>query len=96
MLDDADAPMIKFYASAVVWSRAWKVRNSAVDHAIQRLAFFTDILGDAKIRALSQGILDPETKRPFEYTDGFFLRSRPGASPPLDPNPVPNPLPVIP
>jgi outer membrane protein assembly factor BamD (BamD/ComL family) len=96
MLDDADAPMVKFYASAVVWSRAWKVRNSAVDHAIQRLAFFTDILGDAKIRALSQGIIDPETKRPFEYSDSFFLRSRPGASPPLEPNPVPNPLPVIP
>ncbi len=96
MLDDADAPMIKFYASAVVWSRAWKVRNSAVDHAIQRLAFFTDILGDAKIRALSQGIIDPETKRPFEYSDGFFLRSRPGASPPLEGNLLPNPLPVIP
>ena len=45
---------------------------------------------------LTQGILDPETKRPFEYRDSFFLRSRPGATPPAENNPLPNPLPVIP
>lgn len=96
MLTDADKAMIKFYVEAVVWARAWKVRNPAVDFAIQRLAFFTDILGDAKIREWSQGIVDPETKRAFEYKDGFFLRTRPGLSPTLTPDGLPAPLPVIP
>ncbi|MCC6552712.1 MAG: hypothetical protein IT372_06775, partial [Polyangiaceae bacterium] len=92
MLTDADKAMIKFYAEAVIWARAWKVRNPAVDLAIQRLAFFTDILGDAKIREWSQGIADPETKTGFEYKDGFFLRTRPGLSPTLQPDGLPAPL----
>ncbi|AUX45753.1 hypothetical protein SOCE26_072490 [Sorangium cellulosum] len=96
LLDDADKAMVKFYVESVVWSKAWKVRNPAVDHAIQRLAFFTDILGDAKLREWSQGIIDPETKRPFEYKDGIFLRTRPGMTPPLAPDGLPLPLPVVP
>lgn len=95
-LNDSDAPMLKFYIEAVVWSHAWKVRNPSVDFAIRRLAFFTDILGDAKIRQFSQGIIDPETKKPFEYKDGYFLRTRPGATPPLTPDGLPAPLPVSP
>ena len=94
-LDDADKAMVKFYAEAMVWSRAWKVRNQPVDYAIQRLAFFTDILGDAKLRQFSQGIIDPETKQPFEYKDGIFLRSRPGMTPTLTPDGMPAPLPVV-
>jgi hypothetical protein len=96
MLADADKAMVKFYVEAVVWGRAWKVRNPAVDFAIQRLAFFTDILGDAKLREWSQGIVDPEGKKPFEYRDGIFLRSRPGLTPPLTPDGLPAPLPVLP
>jgi tetratricopeptide (TPR) repeat protein/outer membrane protein assembly factor BamD (BamD/ComL family) len=94
-LNDADKAMVKFYTEAVVWAKAWKVRNQPVDFAIQRLAFFTDILGDAKLREFSQGIIDPETKRPFEYRDGIFLRSRPGMTPPLKPDGFPAPLPVV-
>jgi tetratricopeptide (TPR) repeat protein len=95
-LNDADKAMVKFYSEAVVWARAWKVRNPAVDYAIHKLAFYTDILGDAKIREFSQGILDPETKKPFEYRDGLFLRTRPGMTPPLTPDGMPAPLPVVP
>lgn len=95
-LNDADKAMVKFYVEAVVWARAFKVRNQAVDIAIQRLAFFTDILGDQKLREFSAGIMDPETKRPFEYRDGLFLRTRPGMTPPLTPNGLPGPLPVMP
>jgi hypothetical protein len=95
-LADADKAMIKFYAESVVWSRAWKVRNAAVDNAIRRLAFFTDILGDAKMREYTQGILDPETKQPFQYKDGMFLRTRPGLTPTLTPDGMPAPLPVVP
>ncbi|WP_437731126.1 tetratricopeptide repeat protein [Sorangium sp. So ce1335] len=96
LLNDADMAMVKFYVESVVWAKAWKVRSPAVDHAIQRLAFFTDILGDAKLREWSQGIIDPETKRPFEYKDGIFLRTRPGMTPPLAPDGLPLPLPVVP
>jgi hypothetical protein len=88
--------MVKFYVEGVVWGKAWKVRNQAVDYAIQRLAFFTDILGDAKMREFSKGIIDPETKRAFEYSDGLFLRTRPGQTPPLKPDGLPTPLPVVP
>ncbi|HSN98300.1 MAG TPA: hypothetical protein VLS89_08375, partial [Candidatus Nanopelagicales bacterium] len=95
-LNDADQAMVKFYAEAVVWAKAWNVRNQAVDQAIQRLAFLTDILGDAKIREWTQGVVDPETQAPFEYKDGTFLRSRPGMQPALSPEGVPPPLPVIP
>jgi hypothetical protein len=86
--------MVKFYAESVVWGRAWKVRNNAVDHAIRRLAFFTDILGNQKMREFSQGVLDPETKAPFSYTDNYFLRSRPGLTAPLAADGIPAPLPV--
>ena len=95
-LAEADQPMVKFYVEAVVWARAWKVRNPAFDTAIQRLAFFTDILGDAKLREWSQGIVDPDGKKPFEYRDGVFLRSRPGLTPSLTPDGLPAPLPVLP
>jgi hypothetical protein len=95
-LTDADRAMVKFYAEAVVWAKTWKVRNSAVDSAIQKLAFYTDILGDAKMREFTQGILDPEKQQPFEYKDGMFLRSRPGMTPSLQANGVASPLPVLP
>lgn len=95
-LDDADRAMIKFYAESVIWAKAWKVRNHWVDHAIQRLAFFTDIIGDAKIRQFTQGIQDPETKSAFVYTDKYFLRSRPGQTPSLKADGLPVPLPVTP
>jgi len=93
-LNDADKAMVKFYAESVVWGRAWKVRNNAVDHAIRRLAFFTDILGNPKMREFSQGVVDPETKSPFTYTDNYFLRSRPGLTAPLAADGIPAPLPV--
>jgi hypothetical protein len=95
-LNDADKAMVKFYVEAVVWAKTWKIRNQAVDYAIQKLAFYTDILGDAKLREFSQGILDPDGQKPFEYKDGMFLRSRPGLTPSLQPNGVASPLPVLP
>ncbi len=95
-LADADRAMVKFYVEAVVWAKTWKVRNQAVDYAIQKLAFYTDILGDPKLREFSQGVLDPDGQKPFEYKDGMFLRTRPGMTPPLQPNGVASPLPVLP
>jgi hypothetical protein len=95
-LTDGDKPMVKFYTEAVVYGRAFKVRNAYVDTAIGRLAFYTNILGDAKIRELTQGITDPESKAPFQYSDNLFLRTRPGMTPPLKNDEMPSPLPVAP
>ena len=89
--------MVKFYTEAVVWAKASEgPQPDAVDHAIQRLAFFTDILGNAKLREFSQGVLDPETNTAFAYTDDIFLRTRPGMT--VDPavNGMPSPLPAAP
>jgi hypothetical protein len=94
MLAEADEVMVRRYAEAVIWSRAWKTRGA--DAALGRLAAMTGLLGDARIRRYTQGVTDPATRRPFEYQDGFFLRTRPGLT--LAPAPVPLPaaLPAAP
>jgi hypothetical protein len=96
LLDDADRPTIRGYAEAALWARAWKVKSPAVDPAVQRLAYFTNLLGDARIRAYVSTLVDPETRRPFEYRDGLFLTTRPGL--PLAPaaRGLPEPLPALP
>jgi hypothetical protein len=94
LLDDADRPMIRGYAEAALWGRAWKVKMPAVDPAMQRLAYFTNLFGDARIRAHVSGLVDPETRGPFEYRDGLFLTTRPGL--PIAPaaGGLPEPLPA--
>jgi len=89
-LASADQIMINRYVQAVFYSRKFNVSNPAVDKAIQRLAFATDILGDDKIRQYSSSVKD------FTYTDGMFLRARPGITVEADPKPLPMPLPVVP
>ena len=96
LLAEADKVMVNRYAEAVVWAKAYKIRTDAVDHAIRRLAFFTDIIGNQKIRDYSQGIVDPETKQPFVYTDNLFLKSRPGLTLEQPASGMPVPLPVAP
>ncbi len=98
LLADADRVMVRRYAEAILFAKAGNVRNAAVDLAIQRLAFFTDILGNEKLREYSQGVQDPSTNppQPYEYQDGIFLRTRPGKSTSPTPDGMPAPLPVIP
>lgn len=95
-LESADRPMIKFYTESVVWGRAYKVRAPSSDQALRRLAFFTDILGNAKMKDYSQGIVDPATKGAFTYVDNMFLRTRPGQTSELSPDGLPAPLPATP
>ena len=86
-LNGADKAMIKFYARASRLAKRYNVRNAAVDRAIRRLAFFTDILGDAKMSAYTKGV------QGLDYREGLFLRrdrgsSRRRSSQPLPPPPV--------
>jgi hypothetical protein len=84
-LNGADEAMIHFYALSVALAKRYNVRNAAVNRANQRLAFFTDILGEAKMKQYTQGI------QGLDYRDGLFLQTRPGlvASPPPQPLPPP-------
>jgi hypothetical protein len=94
MLAEADEVMVKRYAEAVIWARAWKTRGA--DAAVGRLAAFTGLLGDARLRQYTGGIADPATKRAFEYQDGLFLRTRPGMTLAPAPPALPAPRPAAP
>ena len=89
-LTDADKVMVIRYVEAVALGRKYNINNPAIDRAVERLAFFTDVLGDAKLREYSQSVSG------FAYTDRMFLRSRPGIIGQPEVDPVPNPLPVVP
>src|SRR5262249_16127217 len=84
-LASADEAMVHFYAQSVALSNRYNVRNMAVNRANQRLAFFTDILGEAKMAAYTKGIAG------LDYREGLFLQTRPGliAQPPVQPLPPP-------
>jgi hypothetical protein len=54
------------------------------------MAFFTDVVGEAKLKEYTSGVKD------LNYTEGLFLRIRPGlvGSPAADG--MPEPLPILP
>ncbi len=93
---EADKAMVRFYVESLIWAKAYKVRTAEVDLAIRRLAFFTDVIGNAKLKDYSQGLADPISKTPFVYSDNIFLRTRPGLTADPAPNGMPAPLPVNP
>jgi hypothetical protein len=81
-LDSADEAMIHFYSVSVAVAKRYNVRNEAVNRANQRLAFFTDILGEAKMKQFTQNV------QGLEYREGLFLQTRPG----MVASPAPQPL----
>ncbi|MGC4092089.1 MAG: hypothetical protein QM756_30250 [Polyangiaceae bacterium] len=87
-LAGADELMIDRYGKSIMVARRYSVSNPAVTRAIRRLAFFTDVVGEAKMKQYTAGVKD------LNYTDGMFLRMRPGQV--VSPQPVgsPPPLPV--
>ena len=98
-LAGADELMVRRYATAVALARQYNVRNAQVTHAIGRLAYFTDIIGEAKMRdyvTKTKDPNDPMKLRMLSYTDGMYVQSRPG----LTATPVSNaealPAPVSP
>lgn len=96
-LDGADQLMVKHYAIAVAYAQQYNVRNDAVVHAISRLAYFTDIIGDAKLRGYVTATDDPIHKgSKLPYKDGQYVQSRPGISSVPKPSAQAEPLPVAP
>ena len=74
--------MTRFYAKAFVWGRAFRVAAVESAAAVRRLAFYTDVLGDAVLVEYLRGIVDPGTREPFVYRDRLFLEAPSGAPPP--------------
>ncbi len=96
-LDGADQLMVKHYATSVAWAQNYNVRNDSVVHAIARLAYFTDIIGDAKLRTYVTATDDPIHKgSKLSYKDGQYVQSRPGISAVPKPSAQAEPLPVAP
>jgi tetratricopeptide (TPR) repeat protein len=96
-LDAMDTLMVRRYATAVTLARAYNVRNAAVARAINRLAYFTDIIGDTKMQAYVTGTANPTNKSVnLTYTPGQFVQSRPGIAATPPPDAKPEPLPVAP
>jgi tetratricopeptide (TPR) repeat protein len=94
-LAGADELMVRRYATAVALARRYNVRNDEVTHAIARLAYFTDIIGNDKMRAYvtkTKDPADPSKSRTLPYSDGMYLQSRPGLT--ATPPPVGEGLPV--
>jgi len=96
-LSGSDTLMIRRYATAVALARKYNVRNAAVNKAIARLAYFTDIIGDAKMREYVTGAADPTDKeKKLDYRDGQYMQTRPGLTAVPPPNGVGIMLPAKP
>jgi hypothetical protein len=88
-LAGADELMVRKYATAVAIARRYDVRSQEVEHALRRLAYFTDVLGDATMRAYVTRIkdpTDPAKARALTYRDGMYAQSRSGLLAPPSPN----------
>ncbi|HET9959384.1 MAG TPA: tetratricopeptide repeat protein [Polyangiaceae bacterium] len=88
-LAGADELMVDRYGKAIMVARRYSVSNPAVTRAIRRLAFMTEVVGEAKMRQYTASVKD------LNYTDGMFLRMRPGQVAAPKPEGWPPPLPVM-
>jgi hypothetical protein len=87
-LDSADKIMIDRYATSIVLAKRYNVSNPAVVRAIRRLAFATDVIGEAKMKQFTASVKD------LNYSEGMFQRMRPGQVSTPAPVGMPEPLPV--
>ncbi|MEY2935343.1 MAG: hypothetical protein RL033_6092 [Pseudomonadota bacterium] len=71
-LDSADQVMVDRYGNAISLARRYNVSNPAVQRATARLAFFTDVIGEAKLQQYTSRVPS------LEYSPGLFFRLRPG------------------
>lgn len=87
-LNGADEIMVDRYGKSIMVARRYSVSNPAVTRAIRRLAFFTDVVGEAKMKQYTATVQD------LNYTEGMFLRMRPGQVASPQPQGAPPPLPA--
>ena len=91
--------MIRYYAQARR-RRTYNIRNQWTARAIARLAYYTDIIGDAKMASTSTRRPTRPTRahsRKLTYTNGMYVQTRSGPRRSrLPPNGTAGPLPVAP
>jgi hypothetical protein len=88
-LDSADTVLIDRYASAIVLARRYNVSNPAITRAIRRLAYVSDVIGEAKMQSHASKVAD------LNYQPGMFQRMRPGLVTTPKPVGLPRPLPAF-
>jgi tetratricopeptide (TPR) repeat protein len=93
-MEACNQKMVSKYVTAALIARKYNVKDTAVQNGVGRLAFFTDYLGDDKMKPYVEATpdpLDPNTK--LTYTNGEFLQWRSGviAAPPANGQPAPVP-----
>ena len=96
-LNGTDTLMVKFYAMSVAYARKYNIGNQFVANAVNRLAYFTDIIGDAKMRDYVTATIDPtdpSKQAHLSYTDGMYVQQHAGleAIPPADAKEEPVPV----
>jgi hypothetical protein len=85
------------YVTAALTARKYNVKNATVQGAVGRLAFFTDYLGDEKMKRYVENTPDPlSSNAMLAYAPGEFLQWRSGVVSAPTPNGEPGPLPVMP
>src|ERR1700761_6234340 len=89
--------MVGKYVTAAMIARQYNVKNASVQYAVSRLAFFTDYLGDDKMKPYVENTPDPGSPgSKLVYTNGEFLQWRSGVVPTPPGNGQPAPLPASP
>ncbi len=92
--DVCNQKMISKYVTAALIARKYNVKNAAVQNAVARLAFFTDYLGDDKMKPYVENTPDPsDPNSKLVYINGEFLQWRSGvvSTPPANGQPAPLP-----
>jgi hypothetical protein len=96
-LEVCNQKMVSRYVTAALIARKYDVKNAAVQNAVARLAFFSDYLGDDKMKAYVQNTPDPVTPGSnLVYVNGEFLQWRSGVVSTPAASGAPAPLPAAP
>jgi hypothetical protein len=97
-LDGADEVMVRRYATSVALGRRYSVKNQHVTRALARLAYYTDIIGDAKMQQYVTNTPDPTTKgaTKLSYTANMYVQTRSGLTALPPPSGAQTPLPAAP
>ncbi len=97
-LAGADEIMVRRYATAVALGRKYNVRNTLITRAISRLAYYTDIIGDANMSKYVTNTPDPTNKgaTKLTYTQNQYVQTRPGLAVLPPPQGNSKPLPAAP
>jgi tetratricopeptide (TPR) repeat protein len=96
-LNGSDEVMVRRYATSVALARKFNVRNAAILRAVARLAYFTEVIGEAKMRAYVTATTDPTDKtKKLTYTDGQYVQSRSGQTAVPPASGASSPLPAAP